>query len=202
MSVASQERATALYVVIEVDQTAPQRVSAAASSRQVQSVMLRAAPGGKLDAGSVRPLVEAVQRAGIAAIIGSDARLARTLKADGVHIPWSETVAEAYAEARDILGTRAIVGAEAGGSRHDAMELAEAGADYVGLRAGLVDWWAEIFQVPCVAFDAADAEQAAALTEAGADFIALAVVRGETLADFARRIADASAAVTGVGERA
>jgi len=35
-----------------------------------------------------------------------------------------------------------------------------------------VAWWAEIFEVPCVAF-AETADQAAELARAGADFIAL-----------------------------
>ena len=212
MSVGSQEPAIALYVVVEVDATAPQRVAAAVASRAVQSVLIRAAPGAKLDATTARPLVEAVQRAGIAAVLGGDARLARTLKADGVHIPWSDDSAEVYAEAREILGARAIVGAEAGPLRHDAMVMAEAGVDYVGfsaaegedarvLQAELVAWWGEIFQIPCVAFDVAGVEDAAALADAGADFIGLAPVRGETVADFARRIADCAAVVGSLGGR-
>ena len=34
-------------------------------------------------------------------------------------------------------------------------------------------WWAEIFQVPCVAFDVETAEEAARLARAGADFVAV-----------------------------
>jgi thiamine-phosphate pyrophosphorylase len=93
-----------------------------------------------------------------------------------------------YGEARDILGGRFIVGADAGRSRHDAMTLGEAGADYVGFgipahvedresarsrRLELVGWWSEIFEVPCVAFDVETAEEAARLAAAGADFVAL-----------------------------
>ena len=62
-----------------------------------------------------------------------------------------------------------------GASRHDAMELGEAGADYVAFgippdvedravaverRLDLIAWWSEVFELPCVAFDVADAEEA------------------------------------------
>jgi hypothetical protein len=42
----------------------------------------------------------------------------------------------AYDAARKVLGASAIVGADCGASRHFAMEMAEAGADYVGLANG------------------------------------------------------------------
>jgi thiamine-phosphate pyrophosphorylase len=38
----------------------------------------------------------------------------------------------------------------------------------------LIGWWADIFTVPCVAWDVASPEQAAELAETGADFIAIA----------------------------
>ena len=106
-------------------------------------------------------------KAGAAVLIEGDARLARTTKADGVQLAWSGEPAQDYEDAREILGGRFIVGAASGTSRHDAMSLAEAGADYVafGLTTGpgidearaqrddLVAWWGEIFEVPCVACD-------------------------------------------------
>jgi thiamine-phosphate pyrophosphorylase len=71
-------------------------------------------------------------------------------------------------------------------SRHDAMTAAESGVDYVmfgepdgsGKRPGFsavverVAWWAEIFQVPCIAY-AASVDEVAELAEARADFVAL-----------------------------
>jgi thiamine-phosphate pyrophosphorylase len=144
--------------------------------------------GGSLTPAAARPLVELAQKKDVAALIDGDAQLARTLRADGVHLPWSKDIAARYAEAREILGTRYIVGVDVGRSRHDAMSLAEDGADYVAFgipphvedrasaaerRLELIGWWSEIFEVPCVAFDVEDAEDAAALAAAGADFIAI-----------------------------
>lgn len=204
----SSTRRAALYIVLVADATATQRVQAALASPHVESVLICAPPGSRLDAASARPLVEIVQRAGVAAVIGHDAQLARTLRADGVHIAWSNSVADAFAEARELLGGRAIVGADAGTSRHDAMVLAEAGADYVSfgaaadevsrqIRAELVAWWAEIFEVPCVALDVTDPAEAAALAHAGSDFIGLALPQGETLAESAARIANCLTAMRG-----
>jgi thiamine-phosphate pyrophosphorylase len=91
-----------------------------------------------------------------------------------------------------------IVGAGRLRLRDDAMAAGEAGADYVlfgepihgvapPLEATLerLEWWAEIFQTPCVAY-AAQAADVAPLAAAGADFVAL----GEFLWD-----ADAAEAV-------
>jgi thiamine-phosphate pyrophosphorylase len=71
-------------------------------------------------------------------------------------------------------------------SRHDTMVAAESGVDFVmfgepdasGKRPGFsavierVAWWAEIFQLPCVAF-ASSVDEVSRLAEARADFVAL-----------------------------
>jgi thiamine-phosphate pyrophosphorylase len=57
------------------------------------------------------------------------------------------------------------------------MEMAEAGADYVGFAnaaAGgleLVQWWGELFEVPCVGLDPVEPGQAGELARLGADFV-------------------------------
>ncbi len=147
-------------------------------------------------AGVAQPLVALAQARGIAALIWQDAGVARTIKADGVHLPWSRTLVADLGTAREILDSRAIVGADAGRSRHEAMALGEAGASYVGFgappdlndraaaverRTELLSWWAEIFEVPCVAFDVDDAEAAAELAAAGADFLAMTVAEDTDL---------------------
>jgi thiamine-phosphate pyrophosphorylase len=83
----------------------------------------------------VRPIIEMAQARHCAALLLDDAPLARVLRADGVHLSAGADLASRYDEARSILGTGAIVGVDAGGSRHQAMELGEAGADYVAFSA-------------------------------------------------------------------
>ncbi len=127
-------------------------------------------------------LVELVQRHGIACLVEQDVELAARLGADGVHV---DADAHAYETARARLGKDANIGAFCGLGRHDAMRLAELGADYIafGQVAGslgdaleeceaLVAWWSEIFVVPCVAWNIDDVEAARQLAAAGADFIA------------------------------
>jgi thiamine-phosphate pyrophosphorylase len=178
---------TRLYVVVD-ERIDPQAVARLVAAIDVAALLVAPTAEAGLDARAARPLIDLARAKGIAALIAADAGLARTLRADGVHLPWSKDVAARYGEAREILGGRFIVGADAGRSRHDAMILGEAGADYVGFgipphvgdRAAarerqleLIEWWGEIFEVPCVAFDVETAEEAAALSEAGADFVAL-----------------------------
>ncbi len=127
-------------------------------------------------------LVHLVQGNGLACLVANDAALALRLGADGVHIEADPT---AYAEARKLLGTNANIGAQCGLSRHDAMRLADIGADYVAFGpedegdidaidqcADLISWWSEIFVVPCVAWNVASAGEAARLAALGADFVA------------------------------
>jgi thiamine-phosphate pyrophosphorylase len=127
-------------------------------------------------------LIDTVQSRGLACLMHENIELAERLGADGVHL---DANAAAYAEARKRLGESASIGVGCGLSRHDAMQLAESGADYVAFgvgdegdidaineRAALVAWWSEIFVVPCVAWNVASAEDAASLAAFGADFVA------------------------------
>lgn len=126
-------------------------------------------------------LIDLAQARGLACLVEQDAGLAERLGADGVHIAADATV---YAESRKRLGDSASIGAGCGVSRHDAMRLAELGADYVAFGgpegtidaidryAELISWWSEIFVVPCVAWNVDNAQQAARLASLGADFIA------------------------------
>ena len=115
---------------------------------------------------------------GAALLLEDRADLVEETKADGAH--FTNFMAQAPRQKpRFIAGAAGLV------SRHDAMTAGEAGADYVmfgepigGKRPALdaiverVAWWAEIFQIPCVAY-AASLGEAPALVRAGADFIAL-----------------------------
>jgi thiamine-phosphate pyrophosphorylase len=151
------------------------------------AVLIRPAPEHNLGGGEVKPLVDLAQQNGAAAIIFGDVKLARTLRADGVHFAASETgdVQALISDARATLGAAASIGVDAGISRHRAMEAGEAGADYIAFgapeatdlareaRGALIAWWAEIFEIPCVALDVVAADEAAAADARGADFVAL-----------------------------
>lgn len=164
----------------------PEILAAALDSTSVSSLTLRAARGVTFSAAAAIPLVQLAQRKSVAALIADDCDLARIVKADGVHVSWSKDIVGAYRAARESLGERFIVGADAGRSRHDAMTLGESGADYVAFgipphvedrataeerQIDLIAWWSDIFEVPCVAFDVAEPGHAEHL--AAADFIAV-----------------------------
>jgi thiamine-phosphate pyrophosphorylase len=68
------------------------------------------------------------------------------------------------------------------------MQAGEAGADYVAFGAfyptrtktpptqadpDILDWWSQLFEIPCVAIGGITVENAAPLIEAGADFLAV-----------------------------
>lgn len=197
---------TQLYVTVAVpgDRDAMTTLAAAlarvldARPGLVSAVLLEPGPGTALDA-SIAPLVDIVQKRSAAAILLNDAQLARTLRADGVHLGPCADVLAAFDEARDILGTRFVVGADATHSRHDAMSLGEAGVDYVAFGLGdhatdtdlvqrhdLVEWWGQIFEVPCVALDIDTADETAELAAVGADFVAVRMPAGLAPDDAAR----------------
>jgi thiamine-phosphate pyrophosphorylase len=209
--VAQDAAAAQLCAVIEAGETALDCLGAALSVAGFATVVIAPAPGGGLVAGAVRPLVEAAQRRNAAALIADDAQLARTLGADGVHLGVAKTAARAYEAARAMVGHGAIVGVDAGISRHEAMTAAEEGADYVAFgapahlrdrakarqrRDDLITWWAEIFEAPCVALDVETPEEAAAIARAGADFVGVRLAGASAAA--AREIVGAIAAALGV----
>ncbi|MCB1398336.1 MAG: thiamine phosphate synthase [Rhodobacter sp.] len=118
----------------------------------------------------------------IAVVIDRHAKLATRLGLDGVHLPEG---ARGMRKLRDELGAEAIIGAACGASRHDGINAAEAGADYVsfspvgettlgsGGRAGrdLFEWWSEMIEVPVVAEGALTPELVADLAPV-TDFLA------------------------------
>lgn len=118
-----------------------------------------------------KALVAPLQRLGLAVLIAGDPQIALKTAADGVEI----ADLEAYRQARSLLGSDRIVGASCGASRHRAMELAEAGADYVAFsqaaHVDLISWWAEIFEVPCIAADPIGPENLDILLPHNPDFI-------------------------------
>lgn len=197
-------------VAVETGDRARLQLEAALGAGPIASICLLPPADATYDTRVLPPLIALAQKVGAAALLVDDARLARTLSADGVHLSAGKARA-GYGEAREIVGRGAIVGADAGRSRDAAMHLGEDGADYVAFgiprsvtnwqaarerRLDLVTWWAEIFEVPCVAFDVEDPQEASALAAAGADFIAMYMAASTSAAEAAARTSAMLAALT------
>ncbi|HEY5210210.1 MAG TPA: thiamine phosphate synthase [Stellaceae bacterium] len=164
----------------------PDLLAAALDAGDVGSVQLRLKDCDddtiRRAADALRPVVQSRDRA---LILNDRPDLALATGCDGVHLGQDDM---AYAAARRILGLGRIVGVTCHASQHLAMEAAEAGADYVAFGAffptrtkaakgnanpAILEWWSEIFTVPCVAIGGITPENCAPLVEAGADFLAV-----------------------------
>jgi thiamine-phosphate pyrophosphorylase len=121
------------------------------------------------------------QERGAAFILRDNPALVRELGADGIHVTeGAAAIDAAMSEFKPDL----IVGAGDSTTRHGAMVLGERQPDYVVLGRlepdgdipatfNLVEWWSEIFQIPCVALCAGDWSTVEDAVSAGADFVAL-----------------------------
>ncbi len=130
----------------------------------------------------LKVLAPAVQGAGAALLLDGKPELVARAGADGAHLTGVDELNAALAS----LKPERIAGCGGLAARHDAMLAAEAGADYVmfgepdqrGHRPSFdavlerVEWWAEVFEIPCVGY-AASLDEIAALVTAGADFVAV-----------------------------
>jgi len=194
-----------LYLVLETGANGEARLEAALAGALPSSLLLMPPRGKSLDATSVLPLLEKAQRKDIAVMLADDAQLVRTTRADGVHLTWSKDIGQRAAEAREILGHRYMLGVDVGRSRHDAMVIGEAGADYIAFgipshvedretaserRAELCQWWSDIFEVPCVAFDVSSADEAEMLASLGTDFVAVTIPPATAGDDIRRFVED------------
>ena len=198
---------TELYLILQVagSPAGLEGIAAAANATgRVATILLEPDATTPPTPSDLATLVAAIQKLGLATLVSGDASLARIVNADGVHLPPSKTIMASYTEARETLGSRFIVGIDAGRSRHDAMSLGETGADYIGFgipphvedrdtarerSADLIAWWSEIFEVPCIAFDVETPEEAEDLVRAGADYIALRLPAGLATADVPHHLA-------------
>ncbi len=134
----------------------------------------------------------------VAFIVNDSVALAKRLKADGVHLGQDDGDPRA---ARGELGREAQIGITCHASRHMAMDAGEAGADYVAFGAFFesttkdkgdaerpsietLEWWATLFEIPCVAIGGITPENCGPLIKAGADFLAVsgAVWNGDEVA--------------------
>lgn len=160
------------------------RLMQAMAGGDIAAIVLRLTPGDDRNRiERVKRLAAPVQANNVALVVEDSALVATRGGADGVHVTGGP---EAIAEARSSLKNERIVGAGGLRARHDAMDVGEAGVDYVMFGEPRADgsvppltavieragWWAEIFETPCVAY-APDAESIPALVETGAEFVAL-----------------------------
>ncbi|WP_298880942.1 thiamine phosphate synthase [uncultured Bradyrhizobium sp.] len=128
----------------------------------------------------IKALAPVVQKAGAALLVDGHAELVARGGADGAHLPGIAALKEALPS----LKPDRIAGVAGLTTRHHSMEAGEMGADYVlfgepdakGQRpsaeaiAERLDWWAELFEPPCVGF-ATSIEEAYDFAASGADFV-------------------------------
>lgn len=139
-----------------------------------------AAEYGRLVA-AIRPLAQATEAA---LMIEGEPADVRRLEADGLHLPAGLAAVRAAVKA---LKPDFIVGAGPAATRHEAMELGEAGPDYVlfgslsgaisGEARELARWWAETMEIPSVLSD--PEATPAAFDAEGCEFIGLTLAGAE-----------------------
>jgi len=128
----------------------------------------------------VKALAPAIQAKGAALLLDGNVELVARSGADGAHLTGIAAIQDALASLKPdrIAGVGGLI------TRHDSMSAGEAGADYVlfgepdakGQRPSVaaiakrLQWWAELFEQPCVGF-AASRQEAHEFATAGADFV-------------------------------
>ena len=169
-----------------IDDAFPALLESVLDAGPVAALQIRLKEHSEAEVRSYLPrLIEIARARGVAAIVNDSPDLAREFGADGVHVGLSDTP---YAEARATMGKEAIVGVTCHNSRDLAMNAGEKGADYVAFGAfyptqtkqpkatapiEILEWWSEIFEIPCVAIGGITPDNARPLIEAGADYIAV-----------------------------
>jgi thiamine-phosphate pyrophosphorylase len=180
-------------------------LAAALAATDVAAVLLRleAADAHAL-IDRIKALAPIVQSTDTALVLDGHPDIVSRGGADGAHL----TGIEVFAAAVGGLKPDHIAGCGGLHTRHDAMLAGERGADYVlfgepegdGMRPSFaavverVEWWAEVFEIPCVGY-AASRDEIASLVKAGADFVAVDYVWadaggiGAAVADASRQLA-------------
>ena len=128
----------------------------------------------------IKALAPIVQKAGAALLVDGHPEIVARGGADGAHLPGIAALKEAMPS----LKPDRIAGVGGLTTRHHSMDAGELGADYLlfgepdanGQRpsaqaiAERLDWWAELFEPPCVGF-AVSFEEAHDFAASGADFV-------------------------------
>jgi thiamine-phosphate pyrophosphorylase len=175
-----------LYLITPaIDDPAPfaAQLERALGAGDIAAVLLRLADAAeRVLIERTKRIAALVQSRDVALVLDNNPEIVARAGADGAHLSGVARFAAALA----LLKPERIAGAGGLRSRHDAMLAGEAGADYVmfgepdrndrrpnfdELQERLT-WWAELFEIPCVAY-AAGKDEVAALSRTGADFIAL-----------------------------
>ncbi len=131
----------------------------------------------------IKALAPAVQTSGAALLLDGQVELVARAGADGAHLTGIGAMQDALAS----LKPDRIAGVGGLPTRHDSRAAGEAGADYVlfgepGARgqrpsaeaiAERLQWWAELFEPPCVGF-AESYWEIGEFAAAGADFVLVA----------------------------
>ena len=131
---------------------------------------------------ALRPVA---QSRGVAFLLNDRPELVRASGCDGAHVGQTDTPAR---EARLVMGPELMLGVTCHDSRDLAMQAGEDGADYVAFgaffptmtkdaptraEAGIIAWWSELMEPPCVAIGGITAANCAPLVQAGANFLAV-----------------------------
>jgi len=151
------------------------------AAADVAAVLLRLKPTDQRTMISrIKTLAPVIQDGGAALLLDGHVELVARAGADGAHL----TGIEAMEDALPTLKPDRIAGVGGLTTRHDSMAAGEAGADYVlfgepdasGQRPSVeaiaerLQWWAELFEPPCVGF-AASRQEIGEFAAAGADFV-------------------------------
>lgn len=179
---------TQLYLITppRIDPGFAATLAEALDAGEVSALQIRLKDHSRDEIRALAPeLIQTAHARDVAVILNDDPGLAADLGCDGVHIGQQDGSVKA---ARAVMGKDRTVGVTCHDSRHLAMVAGEAGADYVAFGAffptdtkqaptraepGLLTWWTELFELPCVAIGGITPENAGPLVDAGADFLAV-----------------------------
>jgi|TARA_R110002049_G_scaffold206569_3_gene377042 thiamine-phosphate pyrophosphorylase len=177
-----------LYLIspLDVGGDFPQRLRQALEAGPVAAFQFRVKDVDPEEAARLaEPLKAICDEFDVAFIVNDDVALAERLGADGVHLGQGD---ESLKNARAALGKDVQIGITCHDSRHLAMEAGEGGANYVAFGAffptetketqykpelDIVQWWAEMMEIPCVAIGGITPDNCRPLIDAGADFLAV-----------------------------
>ena len=135
---------------------------------------------------AIEAILPACQKHNVTMILNDRVDLVAEYGCDGVHLGPKDMN---YSKARNILGKNFVIGVSCQGSRHRAMEVSVAGADYVAFgsfyrsdtktdskliqNSEIIKIWSETTKIPCVAIGGINHDNCRNLIKAGADFLAL-----------------------------